>query len=115
MVRRSDEGCSATQKLDFLRSRQVFVSNSGSGNKQILDAGSWILDGIRNCFSISLICRKGPDNRLMMFPGKVEEKLFIPAKDGIFDQHRASSNQHRFASSKELPFSSTRRFEAKLR
>jgi hypothetical protein len=51
----------------------------------------------------------------MMFPGKVEEKLFIPAKDGIFDQHRASSNQHRFASSKELPFSSTRRFEAKLR
>ena len=25
MVRRSDEGCSATQKLDFLRSRQFVV------------------------------------------------------------------------------------------
>ncbi|MEE4601001.1 MAG: hypothetical protein V2J65_06945 [Desulfobacteraceae bacterium] len=40
----------------------------------ILDAGFWILDF------------------------KAEYPYFIPAKDGIFDQHRVSSIQHRFAS-----------------
>jgi len=30
MVRRSDEGCSATQKLDFLRSRHLLIQKKGT-------------------------------------------------------------------------------------
>jgi len=41
----------------------------------ILDTGLWILDKIKNDF------------------------WFIPDEDGIFDQHRATSNQHLSASS----------------
>ena len=78
----------------------------------ILDAGFWILDEIRNFFTF-LIFRKGPYNKLIIFTGTVNGKAFIPAKDGIFDQHRASSNQHLYASSNKIDKrTQTRRFEA---
>ncbi len=56
----------------------------------ILDAGFWILDEIRNFFTF-LIFRKGPYNKLIIFPGTVNGKVFIPAEDGSFDQHPVSS------------------------
>ncbi len=78
----------------------------------ILDAGFWILDEIRNFFTF-LIFRKGPYNKLIIFPGTVNGKVFIPAEDGIFDQHRASSIQYRFASSSKFDkCTQTCRFEA---
>jgi hypothetical protein len=67
----------------------------------MLDTGFLILDEIRNFF-ISLIFRKGPYNKLIIFPGTVNGQVFIPAKDGIFDQHRASSNQYLYASSNKF-------------
>ena len=71
---------------------------------KILDAGFWILDEIRN-FITFLIFRKGPYNKLVIFPGAVNGKVFI--------QHRASSNQHLYASSKKFDKrTQTRRFEA---
>jgi hypothetical protein len=78
----------------------------------MLDTGFLILDEIRNFF-ISLIFRKGPYNKLIIFPGTVNGQVFIPAKDGIFDQHRASSNQYLYASSCEVDKrTQTHRFEA---
>jgi len=71
-----------------------------------------ILDEIRN-FITFLVFRKGPYNKLIISPGAVNGKVFIPAKDGIFDQHRASSNQHLYASSKKFDKrTQTRWFEA---
>ncbi len=50
---------------------------------------------------------------MIIFPGAVNGKVFIPAKDGIFDQHRASSNEHLYALSKKFDErTQTRRFEA---
>ena len=45
---------------------------------------------IRN-FITFLFFRKGRYNKLIISPCAVNGKVFIPAKDGIFDQHRASS------------------------
>ena len=54
---------------------QVFLSHFYANNKQILDAGFLMLDFKKN---------------------------FFPAKNGIFDQHRASSTQYLYASSCEI-------------
>jgi len=54
----------------------------GANNVKILDTGFWILDEIKN-FITFLIFRKGPYNKLIIFPGAVNGKVFIPAKDGI--------------------------------
>jgi len=71
------------------------------------DAGFWILDEIRNFFTF-LIFRKGPYNKLIIFPVTVNGKVFI--------QHRASSIQYRFASSSKFDkCTQTCLFEAKLR
>ena len=85
-----------------------------------------MLDEIQN-FITFLIFRKGPHNKLLIFPGAVNGKVFIPAKDGIslravgstsrrplrYNKHRASSNQHLYASSKKFDKrTQTRRFEA---
>jgi len=59
----------------------------------MLDTGFWILDEIRNFFT-SLILRKGPYNKLIIFPGTVNGQVFI--------QHRASSNEHLYALSKKF-------------
>jgi hypothetical protein len=48
----------------------------------MLDTGFLILDEIRNFFT-SLIFRKGPYNKLIIFPGTVNGQVFILAKDGI--------------------------------
>jgi len=48
----------------------------------MLNTGFWILDEIRHFFT-SLIFRKGPYNKLIIFPGTVNGQVFIPAKDGI--------------------------------
>jgi hypothetical protein len=62
----------------------------------MLDAGFWILDEIRNFF-ISLIFRKGPYNKLIIFPGTVNGQVFNPAKDGISASlQQASSIQSRY-------------------
>jgi len=50
---------------------------------------------------------------MIISPGAVNGKVFIPAEDGIFDQHRASSIQHLYASSKKFDKrTQTRLFEA---
>jgi hypothetical protein len=60
----------------------------------MLDAGLWILDEIRNSL-IFLICRKRPYNKLIIFLGNVNGRLFIPAEDGIFASlQQSSSIQH---------------------
>jgi hypothetical protein len=61
----------------------------------MLDTGFWILDEIRNFFT-SLIFRKGPYNKLIIFPGTVNWQVFIPAKDEISASlQQASSIQSR--------------------
>jgi hypothetical protein len=73
-------------------------------DNMLLDAGFWILDEIRN-FSTFIIFRKAPYNKLIIFPVTVNGKVFI--------QHRASSNQHLYASSNQIDKrTQTRRFEA---
>jgi hypothetical protein len=60
----------------------------------ILDAGFWMLDRIRNSL-IFLICRKRQYNKLIIFLGNVNGRVFIPAEDGISASlQQASSIQH---------------------
>jgi hypothetical protein len=66
----------------------------GANNVKILDAGFWILDEITK-FITFVVFRKRPYNKLIISPGAVNGKVFIPAKDGIsaFLQQASSIQQ----------------------
>jgi len=95
---------------------QVLERQFGGKFHKMLDAGLWILEktgillvhqdyaasfnyvasSINSLSSYQLysLCGKDTQNRSMMLTGTTNGKIFIPAKDGIFDQHPASSIQH---------------------
>ena len=72
-VRCSDEGCGATQKLDFFRSHQVWVEQTGLGlvyspspflctgknSEQITVSGLWIKSARLNTFAIRGLGNEG--------------------------------------------------------
>jgi hypothetical protein len=89
----------------FVNREQLQALNPATAG---LDAGLWILDEIRNSL-IFLICRKRPYNKLIIFLGNVNGRLFIkhpassiasPQALNLTNAHKLVGLRHSFARKK---------------